>query len=306
MRIFITGATGFLGAHTLNAVQDAGHDVAALIRPETDPWRIRARLDDITAVPGSLDDPSSFFRVFNNFKPDAVVNVAWGGVGNTVHDDPAQATNLPALEAFLQLAADTGVEHWIGLGSQAEYGPKDHPIGEDARPQPVTAYGRAKLAASALTEDFCARYGIRSAWLRLFSCYGPMDKESWLIPSLTIKLLNGEAPSLTEGRQRMDYLYATDAADAIRAVLECPAAAGIFNLGSGSAVPVRDIATRIRDLIAPKTALGFGEIPQRAGAQMLMQADISKLTSATGWKPKTSLNDGLAATVDWFRTNQTA
>lgn len=304
MRILITGATGFLGSHVLDALLGAGHHIAALLRPGTDSWRIADRLSRISVIAGSLDDPAASAADIKAFAPEAVVNIAWNGVGNDVHNDPAQPRNLDGLRAFLDVAAESGTRHWIGLGSQAEYGPKDHPISEDEPPAPATAYGRAKLDACRMCETFCTERQIRFAWLRLFSCYGPKDKATWLIPSIILKLLAGEAPALTDGLQRMDYLYATDAAAAVLAVVDTAEASGVFNLGSGEAAPVRDIVAQIAALIDPQAELGFGAIPRPENAQMLMQADITRLKMVIGWAPSTPLHDGLAATVDWFRSQQ--
>jgi nucleoside-diphosphate-sugar epimerase len=103
------------------------------------------------------------------------------------------------------------------------------------------------------------------------------------------------------GTQEWDWLHVDDVARAIVAVAEAPTAVGVFNLGSGCAVPVRRAIERIRDLAAPGMELTFGEIPFRPDQVMHMQADISRLKAATGWAPSIPLDEGLAATVAWYR-----
>jgi len=306
MRVFLTGATGFLGAHTLAAMHAGGHTCAVLARPETDPWRIADLLSATTVISGSLEDTAGFATVLRDFAPDTVLNLAWSGVDSTLHNDPRQPDNLAYAEAFIDVCAAAGAKHWIGLGSQAEYGPCEHAVSESQPTRPLSAYGRAKLAVCHHAEKACARHNIRFAWLRLFSCYGPMDKETWLIPSIIRTLLAGREPELTAGLQRWDYLFAPDAAEAILRVAEQPDAQGVFNLGSGTAIPVRDIAERIRDLIDPDLPLGLGKIAYPDNPVMLLQADISRLRDATGWRPVMTLDDGLRATVDWFRAHPSA
>ena len=128
-----------------------------------------------------------------------------------------------------------------------------------------------------------------------------MDDPGWLIPFIIRKLLGGESPPLTEGRQRWDYLYVTDVAEGVYAAAVNPAAEGVFNLGSGDPRTIRSIAKAIRDLIDPDRELRFGEIPLRPDQIMHLEADASRLRSATGWRPKVSFPAGIEKTVDWFR-----
>jgi nucleoside-diphosphate-sugar epimerase len=143
--------------------------------------------------------------------------------------------------------------------------------------------------------------GIRYVWLRLLATYGPKDDVHHLIPTVILKLLAREKPSLTQGEQRWDYLYVEDAAEAIYSVALKAKAQGVFNLGSGEAYTIRSIAERIRDMIDPKLPLGFNEVPYRPDQVMNLQADISKLKNATGWEPKTSLDRGLEQAIEWYR-----
>jgi nucleoside-diphosphate-sugar epimerase len=124
---------------------------------------------------------------------------------------------------------------------------------------------------------------------------------SWLIPHCIVSLLAGTPPAMTAGEQRWDYLYAADAAAALWRVLATPAAEGVFNLGSGRPVAIREVATRLRDLIDPALPLRLGELPYRPGGTMHLEADPGRLIRATGWQPATGLEDGLAATVAWYR-----
>ena len=295
MRVFITGGTGFLGSFAVDAFVEDSHDVCVLVRPETDPWRIAGRLNDVTVISGSLDDPRAFADALSAFRPDTVLNIAWTGVSGCAHNDPAQPDNLTRVEELIEVSAAAGAVNWIGLGSQAEYGLCEKAIAEDEPPHPVTAYGKSKLEALHLSRDLCARYGMRFSWIRLFACYGPRDKETWLIPYVIRTLSDGIKPELTEGWQRWDYLFVTDAASALLAIAKTPAAEGVFNLGSGKAVPVRSVVESIRDLIDPSLPLGFGTRALPPDLVMLLEADISRLNKATGWHPG-NLNHGRSFT----------
>lgn len=302
MRVLLIGASGFIGSAVLSRLlADRCHQVAVLIRSTSNLWRIRDLVDRTTRIEGDLKHLDSAAAAIAGFAPDTVVHLAWNGVGNQFRNDHRQLANLQESLALLELAHRAGAEHWIGLGSQAEYGPCDQPIDEDLPPRPTTLYGIVKLSTCLIARHLCAQHGMRFAWLRVFSCYGPGDDPNWMIPYLTLKLLRKEKPSLTEGDQLWDYLYVSDAAEAVYQAAMNPQASGVFNLGSGSVAPIRTIAERVRDLIDPRLPLGFGEVPYRPDQVMRLEARIQRLHAATGWAPQISLDEGLRRTVTWFR-----
>ena len=114
-------------------------------------------------------------------------------------------------------------------------------------------------------------------------------------------MLSGRRPRTTLGTQKWDWLCVDNVVLTIVAVAATPAM-GVFNLGSDRAIAVRSLTERIGDLTAPRMEFPFGEIPFRSDQGMHMQADISRLTAATGWTPQVSIEEGLAATVAWRRS----
>jgi len=307
VRIFLTGATGFIGAHVLHELLARGHDVACLKRPATDGWRIAQELNDSRTViiPGDMNNIEAFSKELADFRPEAVIHLAWQGVDGSARNTPEQMFNIVQTLALFRLAADLGVRSFIGLGSQAEYGPCAAIITETQPARPQTLYGVAKLSACHTLAALCAAAGMRFAWLRLFSAYGPKDGPSWLIPHIALSLLAGKKPALSGCEQVWDYIHSADAAAAIAVVTENENTAGIFNLGAGQAVPLRTIAEKIRDTIDPSLPLGFGEIPYAAGQTMHLEADIGKITAQTGWRPRIALDEGIRQTAHWYRDNAT-
>jgi nucleoside-diphosphate-sugar epimerase len=221
-------------------------------------------------------------------------------------NDTAQWRNVEHTMRLLEHSLAAGARHFVGLGSQAEYGPCAERIDETEATRPTTMYGAAKLATCILAERLCATAGARFAWLRLFSSYGPMDNPDWMIPYLTRALLRREKPAVTRAEQRWDYVYIDDAARAVEAVARHPSAHGIFNLGSGTAPVLRDVIELIRGEVDPSAPIGYGEVPYRPDQVMHLEADIARLTGATGWKPAMPLAEGIRRTVDWYRTNEAA
>ncbi|MDB5351636.1 MAG: Nucleoside-diphosphate-sugar epimerase [Planctomycetota bacterium] len=297
MRALVTGATGFVGSHLVEALAERGATVAVLARPSSN----RGRLGRVRPAPawivGDLHDPSSSRKSVAEFAPDVVFHLAWAGVGRTGRDDRSQIeSNLAGTLALFDLAVSVGCRSFVGLGSQAEYGPHDGIIDENTPLNPTSLYGAAKASACLLLTRLAANAGVRFAWLRLFSAYGPGDHPQALIPFLIRSLLDGKTPTLSSGSQPWDYLYVTDAADAIAGAGCSPEATGVYNLASGQFVTIRSVAERLRDMTDPGASLEFGEARSPG-----IQADISRLGSAIGWKPRIGLEVGLQCTIESVR-----
>jgi len=304
MRAFVTGGTGLIGSCLVRLLLEHDVEVALLIRPTSDLWRIEDVLNHVHVITGDLVAIDGAAPAIRDFAPDTVFHLGWLGVSSRHRNDPGQVTqNVYGSLKLLELACEVGCKRWIGLGSQAEYGPYNSVLTEDLPTCPHTAYGVAKLCVGLLSQKLCEAYGIGFAWLRLTAAYGPMDDRDHMIPEVILKLLRGEKPSLTWGEQRWDYLYVEDVARAIWQAASHPTAQGIFNLGSGEAHSVHSIVECIRDLVDPDLLLGFGEVPYRPDQIMHLQADISRLQQVTGWSPQVGLGEGLRRTVHWFGEN---
>lgn len=304
MRLLITGASGFVGAKVLELALASGHTVAATVRPASPAHRLTPFVGRFERIACDLNDRAALNEGVARFRPEAIVHLAWTGVANAARFDQSQiSANIDAACALVEAGAAAGCKAFIGTGSQGEYGPGST-MREDALPEPTTLYGAAKVATLYLTRQLAAQAGMRHAWLRLFSTYGPDDNPGWLIPMLIETMLAGERPKTTLGTQYWDWLYVDDVARGLLAAATSETAAGVFNLGSGQPVQVRAAIEAIRDLAAPGMDLVFGEIPFRPDQVMHMQADIGRLKVATGWTPQVSFAEGIARTVAWHRQHQ--
>jgi nucleoside-diphosphate-sugar epimerase len=303
MKVLLTGTTGFVGSYVLRRfLADSEAQVAVLLRRTSDTWRIADVLERAAVVRADLADEEALRAAVAEAHPHLVVHMAWRGVGSRFRNDAMQVANIAETCRLLRLAHEAGAAAFVSVGSQAEYGPCRGAVGEEAPARPTTLYGIAKLSACLLAGRLCEEYGMRFAWLRLFSSYGPKDSGEWLIPYVIRSLLRGERPALTEGEQVWDYLYVEDAAEAIYRVAASPQASGVFNLGSGSTQTIRSVVEGIRDRIDESLALGFGEKPYRPDQVMHLEADVRRLKEATGWTPRVSLDEGLDRTVAWYRS----
>jgi UDP-glucose 4-epimerase len=304
MKLFVTGASGFIGAETVRLALDAGHEIVAPVLPGDDASRLRSLAGRFVRAELDLRDRDRLRTAMLMHRPDIILHLGWSGVENGARFDGRQITdNIEMSCALVEAAAAAGAKAFVAMGSQAEYGAGSD-MREDTLPLPTTLYGAAKVATLYLTRQLAAQAGMRHAWLRLFSTYGPGDNSGWLIPTLIREMLAGRRPKTTLGTQYWDWLHVEDVARAVLAVATTPLAEGVFNLGSGQATRVRDAVEAIRDLARPGMELVFGEIPFRSDQVMHMQADNSRLREATGWEPRIGLSEGLLTTVEWYRARR--
>jgi nucleoside-diphosphate-sugar epimerase len=304
-RVIVTGAAGFVAAATVRRLLDCGHTVLAWVRPASDLGRLAALRAtpalsvlalDVTAVRDAQGREAAL-DALRAFQPDAIVHAAWRGIRGADRDDPMQADNVAVTMELMRVCAEAGTRRFVGLGSQAEYGPQAAIIDEQTFPRPNTLYGAAKLACGTLALAMGRRLGISAAWARVFSVYGPGERSGALIPDLVTALAAGRPYELGACEGRWDYLYQDDAASALEALALRDDAEGAFNLASGAAVPLRDVVLRIRDLVAPGAAIVFGTRSPPPGAVLRLEASVRRIQEATGWRARVTLEEGLARTV---------
>jgi UDP-glucose 4-epimerase len=293
--IIIHGASSFLGKHFSRRLISDGYSLTIVARENSNiSFAKKNNNVKILRYQNSLDEINPSQIACN--KP-AFFEFSWHGVFGTERNNPEQLTiNIPLMLSSINLANKVKAAHWIGFGSQAEYGNLDKKISETDTCNPVTVYGKSKYFCSAITSELCKAYNIHHSWLRLFSVYGPDDNHEWLIQYLIKKMLANESIDVTKGEQTWDYLYVEDITNMLMKLMGT-SGCGIANLGSGTGIRVKDIIELIKELTGSSSPINYGALPYRPDQVMQMQADISRLSSAVDWKPETSIREGLSKTI---------
>ena len=293
-KVVITGANGFLGSWVARTLIN-DYDLIAIVRPKSMTYRI-SDLQELILV--RLDE-SKWGEFIESVKPDAVLLFDWSGVQNEEHNSFAQQENLERWHKVALAAKKAGTSLLIGIGSQAEVGPRNEVITEDIPDNPLTEYGLVKVQTRQVLQELLHDSKTRFLWLRVFSTYGPMDSPKWLIPSL-IDAFNAEKNlPMTSGEQQWSFLHSLDLAHAVRMLMHESSLEGVVNVGNESLASVRDVALQIAFLMDKPIVPNFGEVSYREHQVMLLKPQCLKLTSI-GWKPEVPLEAGLIQTIEWF------
>lgn len=289
-RILITGANGFIGRYCVEAFARAGWETVAGVRTPADiPFATQT-------IDCNLLDHDQTRQMVAACAPTHLLHLAW------LSDASARWTsdvNLDWVSATLNLArafADQDGTQMIFAGSCAEYEWQGSPFTAGVTPlRPATLYGEAKARTGQLLCGAQTALGLAVAHTRLFFCYGHGEPDGRLLPDLIKHLERGQEFPCSDGLQRRDYLYAADIAAAFLTIAEANAA-GVFNIGSGHAVPVRDLVQTTADLLDQPAIPQFGAIPQRPGDPVEIAADTAQL-DALGFEPKYDLVSGVKDTL---------
>jgi len=301
-RVLVTGAAGFLGSHLVPRLIEDGAEVCVLDQPNARRWGLLERSDlaaTVRADVRTLADPVHDGVLAD---VDAIFHLAAVGVTGDVSDVRQLVTgNIDGTLAVL-LAAQRLESRLVYCGSCFEYGSGDR-WSEDALPAPTTEYGAAKAAGWFLANAFARRTGIEVVSLRPFTMYGPMEPPGRLVPSVVRHALAGRAIDLTPGDQRRDFVFVDDAVDAFVAAATTDAAVGgTFNICTGTAVTVRDVVRRVLQCTGSRSEARFGALSYRPTELAVLSGDPTRAAHVLGWRARVSLEDGLARTIDWFRS----
>ena len=291
-KVLITGGSGFLGSHLCRRLLESGAEVHASSRQSGVQHKEGVHWWQV-----DLTDLNAARALVTKVKPDVIYHLT-GAVGAS----PARELVLPTFHSLLvstvnllTVVAETGCRRFILTGSLTE--PQaSHPEGAPGSP-----YAAAKWAGSAYGRMFHSLYNTPCVIVRPFMTYGPGQDSQKIIPSVTIALLRGEAPKLSSGRLRADWIYVDDVTEGFVKAAQVPGVDGAtIDLGSGSLVSVRAVVEQIGEIVGSDIKPLFGALPDRPSEQVRV-ADASDAYARLGWKPVVSLQDGLERTVDWYR-----
>jgi len=306
-RILVTGGSGFLGTHVMAALARHGYANAVTVR---------SRDYDLT-------HEAQVAKALADTRPDAIIHLAAvvGGIGaNRKYPGTYFYKNLMMGVQLMEQARTSGVHRFLAVGTICSY-PKFTPVPfrEDelwnGYPEETNApYGLAKKMLLVQSAAYRAEFGFDAANVMLVNLYGPGDNfdpdSSHVIPALIRKGVEAAERGDPEivvwgtGNATREFLYVEDAAEAIVRAAERLADSEPVNLGAGSEISIRELATTIARLAGFRGRMTFD--PTKPDGQPRRCLDTSRAAALLGWRASTSLEDGLKRTIAWYRSQRAA
>jgi nucleoside-diphosphate-sugar epimerase len=305
-RIFITGATGFIGSNLARRYLEQGADVFINLRRSSDTWRIKDILPEVNSVPVDITDYEKLREAIKKVQPDLIFHTAtYGGSAEQKITERIIETNITGTVNLVRSCRDTRVRLLVNTGTSSEYGIKDSAMKESSLLEPVNEYGVSKAAATLFCQTYAVTEKLPIVTLRLFSPYGRYEQKPRLVPSVILAALKKINPKISSRQFVRDFIYIDDVLDAYEAATNLKNPSGkIFNIGSGQQHSVGDIVDIIIGHLGDEVTYELGAPQAWKNEPQVWQADIQKARSELGWEPKYSLGDGLAETIDWFKVNE--
>ena len=297
VKILVSGASGFLGSWTCRVLSKS-HEVIGLVREDSDTYR----LENIQGLTVKKSQPRMWKKLIKDINPDVMLLLHWDGVSNLERNSEGQELNVESFREIVSAAVAANIPKIIGFGSQAELGPVSTQISDHRADNPTTLYGKAKVECRSVGFDLAKNSNTVFIWVRIFSTYGPLDAENWLIPSAILTLNESKKFQTTSGEQEWSFLHAYDFVLAVKTLIENKSQQKVFNLGNTTTNILKGALITIQDLIGKGDLIEFGSIPYRSDQVMRLEPRCEGLVGL-GWRPVVPLKNGLIQTINWF-TNQ--
>ncbi|WP_137919877.1 NAD-dependent epimerase [Hydrogenophaga sp. 2FB] len=320
MHILLTGAAGFIGAHTAQRLLARGDTVLGIdsLNDYYDVALKRARLAPLLQQPGfafeqvDVADREGMAKLFATHRFDAVIHLAaQAGVRYSItHPMAYLDSNLAGFGHILEGCRAQKPRHLVYASSSSVYGGNTKmPFEEtDAVDHPVSLYAATKKANELMAHTYSHLYGLPTTGLRFFTVYGPWGRPDMAYFSFTRAVLEGRPIQVfNHGQMKRDFTYIDDIVEGVLRVLDKPAtpetAGGapyrIFNIGNNDPVPLMDFIGCIENALGKEAVKEF--LPMQDGDVPATYASTDALHRWVGFAPSTPLKDGIERFVRWYR-----
>lgn len=298
MRVLLTGASGFLGRHVLDALRRHGIETVMLGRRRPPDSAFAGFVEaDLLAAP-------DYVALLKELGTTHLLHLAWYAEHGKYWTSPLNLRWVEATVRLVEAFCETGRARVVGAGTCAEYDWSHGYCREDSTPLvPATLYGTAKDAARRLVMAVCARHQVSCAWGRVFLPFGAGEAGQRLIPSL-IEVFQGKRPPFgVNALAYRDFLHASDVAEGFVTLLQ-DNGSGACNISSGEPVRLGDLVQDLARLFDADPQAVLALSGERQGEPLLLVGENLKL-KAFGWRPAFSLVQGLEQVVQTTQNRRT-
>ncbi len=310
MKIFVTGAAGFIGFHLIQRLLARGDEVIGLdnVNAYYEPTLKEARLKILSEHPkfsflkGDIMDRAVLKKGMQGC--DRVVHLAALAGVRYAYDHPEEYVDIN-IKGFFNVIDEVRLQNIDGLiyaSTSSVYGGNTtFPSSEsDMVDNQVSLYGMNKKANENMAHVYHSLYGTKSTGLRFFTVYGPYGRPDMALFLFISKILKGEKlPVFNEGKMQRDFTYVDDIVSGIVLSIDKNYPEEIFNLGCGQTEELMDYIRIAEETIGKKAEFEF--LPMQKGDALKSAADISKAKKMLGYEPKTQIKDGVPKFVAWYR-----
>jgi len=313
-RVLVTGGAGFISSNFVHhLLAKTPYEVVSL-----DALTYAGNLDNLADVMsherlafvrGDIRDAEFVADVVSGV--DVIVNAAAEShVDKSIEKGAAEfvTTNVEGTRILLDAIREASVERFILISSSEVYGTAlTDPMDEEHPLNPRSPYAATKAGADRLAYSYFVTYGLPIVIVRPFNNYGPRQHPEKAIPRFITQAFQAQPLTIHgDGHATRDWLYVDDDAEAIEAIIEAPldsVAGEVLNVATGTDTSILEIADLVLELVGKPTYLKE-HVPERPGQVDRHIGSTEKIERLCGWSPRTSLEEGLARTVAWYRENE--
>ncbi|HLH44927.1 MAG TPA: dTDP-glucose 4,6-dehydratase [Bryobacteraceae bacterium] len=313
MRFLVTGGAGFIGSAFVRLVMKSGRASALVNLDKLTYAGNLENLQEISAdaryrfVHGDICDSALVNSLVEQFRADVLVNfAAESHVDRSIlSPEPVFQTNLRGTLTLLEAARQYRVPRFVHISTDEVYGSIDPPREADES-YPLRAsspYSASKAASDLLALSYFSTYGLPVTVTRASNNYGPYQFPEKLIPLMISNAIEDKPlPIYGDGMQIRDWLYVDDHCRAILAAIDRGRPGEIYNIGGSRALPNVDVVRKILAALGKPESL-MQTVRDRPGHDRRYALTSAKLMRETGWKAEMPFEEGLQATIDWYRSN---
>jgi NAD dependent epimerase/dehydratase len=309
-RVLITGADGFIGSHLVELLAKRGAQVRALsLYNSFNDWGWLESLQclhEISVVTGDIRDPHLCEELTKDidviFHLAALIPIPYSYRAPTSYVD----TNAVGTLNICQAALRAGVQRIIHVSTSEVYGTARYVPIDEAHPlQPQSPYSASKVGADAIAKSFHCSFGLPVVIARPFNAFGPRQSARAIIPTIISQLAAGCGEvNLGDTEPTRDFTYVEDTCAGLVTIAEMEGGLGeVFHIGSNFEISISKLFQLIAELMQSEARIRVDGARKRPeGSQVFrLWCNNEKLARATGFRPQTSLRDGLTETIRWFR-----
>lgn len=315
MKIVVTGGAGFIGGNFIHMmVKEHPEDKIICIDKLTYAGNLSTLepvMDKIVFYKDDITDRERIYKIFEDEKPDAVINFAAESHVDRSIDEPEVflKTNILGTQVLMDACLKYNVERYHQVSTDEVYGDlpldrKDLFFTEESPIHTSSPYSASKAAADLLVLSYFRTFGLKVTISRCSNNYGPYHFPEKLIPLMISKALADEKlPVYGTGENVRDWLYVDDHCKAIYLILKNGRIGEVYNIGGHNERTNLQVVEIILDkLNKPKELISF--VADRKGHDLRYAIDPEKINRELGWLPETRFEDGIKYTIDWYLENE--